>query len=67
MMSSKNELSRLPLRPAYLPMEAASADEIPVGHGWQYEPRWDGFRCLAFRDGSAVKLQSTAVCNEVEG
>lgn len=39
-------------------MEAASADEIPVGEGWQYEPKWDGFRCLAFRDGSAVKLQS---------
>ena len=57
-MSSKNELSRLPLRPPYLPMEAASADEIPVGDGWQYEPKWDGFRCLAFRDGSAVKLQS---------
>lgn len=62
-MSSKaklnvNELSRLPITPPYLPMEAASADEIPVGEGWQYEPKWDGFRCLAFRDGSAVKLQS---------
>jgi ATP-dependent DNA ligase len=39
-------------------MEAKSVDEIPVGEGWQYEPKWDGFRCLAFRDGDKVELQS---------
>jgi ATP-dependent DNA ligase len=39
-------------------MEARSADEIPVDGDWQYEPKWDGFRCLAFRDGSEVYLQS---------
>lgn len=33
-------------------------DEIPVGAEWQYEPKWDGFRCLVFRDGADVKLQS---------
>ncbi len=44
--------------PPYPPMEAASVDEIPVGTNWQYEPKWDGFRCLAFRDGSTVELQS---------
>jgi ATP-dependent DNA ligase len=33
-------------------------DEIPTGEGWQYEPKWDGFRCLAFRDGEKVELQS---------
>ena len=33
-------------------------DEIPTGPGWQYEPKWDGFRCLAFRDGDRVELQS---------
>ena len=38
-------------------MEARSVDEIPVGD-WQYEPKWDGFRCLAFRDGQDVFLQS---------
>ncbi len=32
-------------------MEALLVDEIPRGPGWQYEPKWDGFRCLAFRDG----------------
>ncbi len=35
-------------------------DEIPVGDGWQYEPKWDGFRCVAFRDGDNVFLQSKA-------
>jgi ATP-dependent DNA ligase len=39
-------------------MEAMTADEIPEGPGWQYEPKWDGFRCLAFRDGNRVSLQS---------
>jgi ATP-dependent DNA ligase len=41
-------------------MEALSVDEIPAGGGWQYEPKWDGFRCLAFRDGDEVYLQSKA-------
>jgi len=39
-------------------MVAQSADEIPVGSSWQYEPKWDGFRALAFRDRKAVDLQS---------
>ncbi|HEX7860155.1 MAG TPA: ATP-dependent DNA ligase [Verrucomicrobiae bacterium] len=41
-------------------MEALSVDEIPTGDEWQYEPKWDGFRCLAFRDGNEVALQSKA-------
>jgi ATP-dependent DNA ligase len=48
----------LPLRPPFPPMEALSVDEIPVGDEWQYEPKWDGFRCLVFRDGDKVELQS---------
>lgn len=40
------------------PMEALTAAEIPDGEGWQYEPKWDGFRCLAFRDGDAAELMS---------
>src|ERR1043165_218810 len=51
---------RLPIKPPYLPMEAQLVDEIPVGENWQYEPKWDGFRCLAFRDGDRVELQSKA-------
>ena len=35
-------------------------DEIPIGHNWQYEPKWDGFRCIAFRDGAQIYLQSKA-------
>jgi ATP-dependent DNA ligase len=41
-------------------MEARSVDEIPMGDDWQYEPKWDGFRCIAFRDGDKVFLQSKA-------
>ncbi len=41
-----------------LPMEATTVDEIPVGREWQYEPKWDGFRCLAFRRGRKIVLQS---------
>lgn len=39
-------------------MEAKSVDAIPEGEEWAYEPKWDGFRCLAFRDGENVQLQS---------
>ncbi len=48
------------LKPPLPPMEARSVDEIPVGDEWQYEPKWDGFRCIAFRDGEKVFLQSKA-------
>jgi ATP-dependent DNA ligase len=48
----------LPIRPPFEPMEAQLVAEIPQGDGWQYEPKWDGFRCLAFRDGDKVELQS---------
>jgi ATP-dependent DNA ligase len=41
-------------------MEATSVATIPEGEGWQYEPKWDGFRCLAFRDGDDVELRSKA-------
>jgi ATP-dependent DNA ligase len=49
---------RLALRPPLMPMEARSVDEVPTGPEWQYEPKWDGFRCLAFRDGGIIELQS---------
>jgi ATP-dependent DNA ligase len=39
-------------------MEARSVDAVPTGPQWQYEPKWDGFRCLLFRDGETVELQS---------
>src|SRR4051794_7263799 len=48
----------LPIMPPYSPMEALSVSEIPSDSDWQYEPKWDGFRCLVFRDGKSVELQS---------
>jgi len=50
----------LPIRPTYQPMEATNAEKLPAGDHWQYEPKWDGFRCLAFRDDQEVVLQSKA-------
>jgi ATP-dependent DNA ligase len=49
---------RLPVRPPFPPEEAKSVTEIPSGPQWQFEPKWDGFRCLVFRDGDKVALQS---------
>ena len=39
-------------------MEAEPVHDLPRGKGWLYEPKYDGFRCLAFRDGDKVDLQS---------
>lgn len=39
-------------------MEAVTAGTLPEGAGWQYEPKWDGFRCLVFREGDDVELRS---------
>ena len=50
----------LPIRPPYPPMEAKLVDDIPRGDNWQYEPKWDGFRCLAYRKNDQVLLQSKA-------
>ena len=50
----------LPLEFPFPPMEAESVDEIPDGGGWLYEPKWDGFRCIVFRDGDDIQLQSKA-------
>jgi ATP-dependent DNA ligase len=49
---------KLPIKPPYPPMDALLVSEIPAGPNWEYEPKWDGFRCLAFRDGKNVELQS---------
>lgn len=48
----------LPIPFDYVPMNARLVDEIPSSGQWQYEPKWDGFRCLAFRDGTRVELRS---------
>src|SRR3954469_7315753 len=48
----------LPLHPPVLPQLARSAKALPTGTKWCYEPKWDGFRCIAFVDGDDVQLQS---------
>lgn len=48
----------LPLQPFIEPMLSEAEDEIPEGEIWRYEPKWDGFRALIFRDGDEVFIQS---------
>ena len=48
----------LPLKPPVKPQLAKSAKDLPAGDGWRYEPKWDGFRTIVFRDGDDVHLQS---------
>ena len=48
----------LPIEAPFAPMDALLTDEIPIGDEWEYEPKWDGFRCLVFREGNKLQLQS---------
>jgi ATP-dependent DNA ligase len=48
----------LPLKPPIKPQLARAAKELPEGEGWRFEPKWDGFRTIVFRDGDDVYLQS---------
>ncbi|HYC49599.1 MAG TPA: ATP-dependent DNA ligase, partial [Gemmatimonadaceae bacterium] len=63
----------LPVPLDYAPMEAKLVTSLPKGDHWQFEPKWDGFRCLAFRDGVEIELRSksgqplTRYFPEVEG
>lgn len=52
------ELDELAVPVGTLSMEAKLVDELPRDEGWQFEPKWDGFRCLAFKSGNAVALQA---------
>ena len=47
-----------PVAPPVEPMLARASDAIPAGDGWLFEPKWDGFRCVVFRDGGELLLQS---------
>jgi len=49
---------RLPFVPPLEPMLSNAAAALPGGDGWQFEPKWDGFRTLVFRDGAEIVLQS---------
>jgi ATP-dependent DNA ligase len=49
---------RLPFDPPIAPMLAKASSGLPDGEGWLFEPKWDGFRALVFRDGDEVLIQS---------
>ncbi len=51
-------LRDLPVPLDLAPMEAKLVDEVPRDGGWRFEPKWDGFRCLAYRDGDEVLLKA---------
>nr|WP_283251220.1 ATP-dependent DNA ligase [Rhabdothermincola salaria] len=48
----------MPVMPPVKPMLAKAADRLPEGDGWHFEPKWDGFRCIVFRDGDELELGS---------
>jgi ATP-dependent DNA ligase len=58
MTSSGAEAIGFPLPLDLPPMEARLVDDLPDETGWQFEPKWDGFRCLAFRAGDEVELRA---------
>jgi ATP-dependent DNA ligase len=58
MARSGAEAAGFPLPLDLPPMEARLVDDLPDGPGWQFEPKWDGFRCLAFRAGTEVELRA---------
>jgi len=49
---------QLPVMPPVAPMLAKATDAVPDGDRWQFEPKWDGFRCIVFRDGPEIELGS---------
>ncbi len=49
---------RLPFEPPVEPMLAKATPDLPTDEGWLFEPKWDGFRALVFRDGDEVFTQS---------
>jgi len=49
---------QLGVMPPFTPMEAKVQSELPRGDAWQYEPKWDGFRAVAFKDGDEVVIHS---------
>jgi len=55
--TSKSSLDKF-LSPPITPMKARAVKSFPVGPDWMYEPKWDGFRCLIFRDEENILLQS---------
>ena len=51
-------IMQLPVNPPILPMLAKRVSDLPTAGDWIFEPKWDGFRALVFRDGKEVMIQS---------
>ena len=56
--ATTSQLASLGVEPTLSPMETRVVAHLPTGAGWQYEPKWDGFRCLAFRAGGEVEIKA---------
>ena len=56
--TNRGAIAALPVALETHPMEARLVDELPREPGWQFEPKWDGFRCLAFGAGNEVELRA---------
>jgi ATP-dependent DNA ligase len=57
-MQDNEGVVQLPVEPPVLPMLAKRVEELPAGDGWIFEPKWDGFRAIVFRDGDEILIQS---------
>jgi ATP-dependent DNA ligase len=57
-MATRRRQALLPIAVTTPPMEARLVDALPEEPGWQFEPKWDGFRCLAFRSGATLELRA---------
>ena len=57
-MASPLSLAKLAVPLGLEPMEAKLVTELPEAPGWQFEPKWDGFRCLAYRASKEVELRA---------
>ena len=55
---SRFAFASLPVHPGFKPVEAKAAGQLPDDPGWQFEPKWDGFRCLVFKAAGSVALQA---------
>ena len=56
--SRSTKLAALGIPLSLSPMEAKLVTDLPADAGWQFEPKWDGFRCLAFRAGNEVEIRA---------
>ena len=57
MVTSKSSIDKF-LSPPITPIKARAVKSFPIGKEWMYEPKWEGFRCLVFRDEETIFLQS---------